>query len=228
VDGGTIFSGDSDGSLRFWRASDGQLMNSISAHQHAISDVSISPDGNFLATCSAAEADLKVWRVREGSLLASINTGSPIVSCAFSPDSMSVAGVVRDPEKRWSSGELRIWRVQDRAILHSLTNELQRAESISWAKNGVLAAGRLDAVALLFSLPPPEPKAPTLNPVHLIGSGSLRLGVTADAGTTLRLQSTTNFLQWLERTNVAANGTEQWFDFPLSTNSQEFFRAFSE
>lgn len=225
-DGGTILAGDSAGSIRFWRASDGQLTNTIPAHQSAIIDFSLSPDGNLLATCSATEPEVKVWRLRDGSFIASIATDRYVASCVFSPDSTAIAASLRDLEREWSTGEVRVWRIQDRALLHLLTNELQRVGRIAWASNGVLAAGRIDAVALLFSLPPPAPNVPRLSASFLKDTTRLRLNVTADPDTNLRLQGTTNFVEWQEWTNITATGTEELFDFPIPA-TQQFFRAIS-
>ena len=82
-DGGTIFSGDDSALLAWWRLSDGQQTNSVKAHASAISGIQVSPDGNFIVTCSMLKPELKIWRIADATLLQNISADSIRVDSWF-------------------------------------------------------------------------------------------------------------------------------------------------
>jgi WD40 repeat protein len=225
IDGGTILSGDATGVVAWWRTSDGQQTNFVQAHDHPISDLKVSRDGRLLATCAVGASELKVWRLSDGMLLRTIAEEVPIVSCAFSPSGGEVAGALRDVLNGWNSGEVRAWRLADGALLQRATNELQRVDRLDWASNGALAAGRLDAVALKFTLPPPLPKAPALGVRLGQNSARLTFTVTGEKGRVVQVQGTTNFVQWRNWTNIVGTGSEHALEYPISGGKAGFFRA---
>ncbi|QNL20807.1 WD40 repeat domain-containing protein [Hyphobacterium sp. CCMP332] len=64
---GTLMSSSRDAHLKFWKI-DGQLEEDIIAHMYAINDICLSPDLNYLATCSM-DKTIKIWDYKNKKLL---------------------------------------------------------------------------------------------------------------------------------------------------------------
>jgi WD40 repeat protein len=56
-----------DGTVRIWRAVDGQRLRTLTGHEADIYGVSFSPDGELLATASLD--GIRVWDARSGAAL---------------------------------------------------------------------------------------------------------------------------------------------------------------
>jgi WD40 repeat protein len=61
-DGQIIAIWDSDGALRLWRASDGELLGTLAGHVEGVNDVRFSPDGRTLFS-SSSDGTIRLWGI---------------------------------------------------------------------------------------------------------------------------------------------------------------------
>lgn len=89
---GDIIGGGSDGSIKFWRISDGALIGATPATGHTCYAITFSPDGNNLAACCQTDGlrIFKVTRAADDSTASATQidgfTGSLIVPPVYSAD----------------------------------------------------------------------------------------------------------------------------------------------
>lgn len=116
-----LASGGDDSTVRLWSLPGGAPIRTMKAHQHVYS-VAISPDGQWLASGGRARSAastlwdqatglgrpgpaLRLWRVRDGAELQSMDLPGDVVSTAFSPDGNWLAAATEE-------GILTIWRLE--------------------------------------------------------------------------------------------------------------------
>jgi len=81
--------------------STGQLLKTLSGHEHWVRSVAFSPDGQQLASGSSDET-IKLWQVSTGQLLnTSSGHGTYVYSVAFSPDGRLASGDFDGVIKLW-------------------------------------------------------------------------------------------------------------------------------
>ena len=122
-DGKTLATGADNSTIRFWRTADGAPLQTIHNGPH-VDKVAFSPDGRWLAsgghargaagtlwhqlTGGGANGDsVRLWRVKDGALVAGLPHPDDVIYVAFSPDG------------RWlvTSGEdnrFRLWALRPR------------------------------------------------------------------------------------------------------------------
>jgi len=120
-DGRTLATCGDDSTIRLWRISDGKPLRTIDAGNHTYK-VDFSPDGQWLASggrarsgigtawhqltgLGGAAAPVRIWRMVDGALAATLPANDDVPEVRFSPD------------QRWlaTSGEdnrVRIWRLR--------------------------------------------------------------------------------------------------------------------
>jgi WD40 repeat protein len=95
-DGGTLWSGGDDATIRRWDAATGKLQNVVEGQKVLVSSLALSPDGKVLAS---ADFDGKVtlWNSETGKRIADFNEHKVLVrALAFSPDGKILAIGSRD------------------------------------------------------------------------------------------------------------------------------------
>ena len=112
-------SGD-DSTIRFWRTSDAANLRTIQAGNH-VYKLEFSPDGKWLASAvrargaigtfwyqltgsGGASTPLRIWRVKDGALVATLPHPTDVFSLSYSPDGRFIATTDED-------GTLRVWKV---------------------------------------------------------------------------------------------------------------------
>lgn len=225
-DGSTILSANREGVVTWWGAADGQKMRSVQAHTNWITHLSLSPDGQWLATASFSDPKLHIWRFSDGTLLRTITAEYAMPACEFSPDGTMIAAVVRDSVKMWTEGDLRVWRVADGQLLQTHTRETKRGSGIGWSSDGVIAMARTDGAIVAFEAPS-QTERPQISMKRAGGAGGLTMSVSAQSGKTIRLQRCTDLPQWADWQAIVATGGSQ--SLPVeAAGSRGFFRAVAE
>ena len=64
---------------------------------------------NILASCSD-DTTIKIWDIESGSCLSTLSVDSPVLSVAFSPDSLRIAAGCGDIKRK---GEVLIFKLQE-------------------------------------------------------------------------------------------------------------------
>jgi len=90
---------------------------------------------------------VQLWRVKDGSLVRTVEKGLEPISLAFSPDGRMLAVGSKD-------GEVRLWRVRDgRPSMTLQTGAGYFAYSLAFSLNGgILAVGSLSGTIWLWSM----------------------------------------------------------------------------
>jgi WD40 repeat protein len=97
-DGSSIVTGSEDGTACIWETATGRNIACMT-HHDTVSIVTFSPNGNYVASVSGKEVDVKlhVWDAYTGNEIASISEDSNIRSIDFSPNSsLLLAGAWAD------------------------------------------------------------------------------------------------------------------------------------
>ena len=142
-DGKVVASGSEDGTIRLWRASDGQPINSWRGHSSYVFSIGFSPDGGTLFSASG-DRTVKLWRASDNEPLgtmgfdlhdvAVINTpeqGYLIV--AVSPD-LRVVGFYRKDRS------FKLWSTSDDSFLRYLEGDVPDVTCGAVSRDGQMFA----------------------------------------------------------------------------------------
>src|SRR5687767_1928189 len=154
-DGKRVASGSFDKTVRIWRADNGALERILSGHEEAVVGIAFSPGGAMLAS-GGDDNTVRIWRVSDGRRLKTIRVGNHVYSVAFSPDGTSLASGAREksaigtlwkqivgnrPGLRGANGKsVRLWRIRDGVLQHSLAGYLGDVWSVAFSPDGALLA----------------------------------------------------------------------------------------
>ena len=133
----TFATGDWDGEINFWRnLGDGtqKLVNTLSAHDNAISQIKYSPDGKTIASASW-DRTVKLWNITNNKLIGRL-TGhqSGINGIAFSPDGQTLVSGSEDKT-------IKIWQITNRPeLIKTLTGHTDSVKAIAVSPDGKLIA----------------------------------------------------------------------------------------
>jgi WD40 repeat protein len=149
ADGRQIVAGSYDTSVRIWNALTGQHRLTLLGHQEMVNDVTFSPDGLLVASCSGAydwyqDFSIRIWEATTGALLLTLEGhNDEVVSIAFSPDGSRIASASLD-------GSIRIWSVEtgNPLIVIEASNDGVRSVEFDATGRILLSAGNDGSVKL--------------------------------------------------------------------------------
>ena len=101
-DGSQIITEDYTGYVKIWDSSTGKLISWFRAHPDGGGQIALSADGNRIATTSAAA--MKVWDIKDGTLLLTLSDTANITTLSFSKDGTRIATANND-------GYITVWDV---------------------------------------------------------------------------------------------------------------------
>ncbi len=132
-DGSVLASGSGHaGAVKFWRVSDGALLQTLTGHSDGVISVDYSPDGNLIASGSA---DLGVWRINiystsDGALLRTLlGHTNHVEHVQFSPDGALLASGSAD-------ATVRLWDVDSGTLLRTLAGHAGVVVDVAFSPDG--------------------------------------------------------------------------------------------
>jgi WD40 repeat protein/tetratricopeptide (TPR) repeat protein len=122
-----------------------QESNRFEQHSKFVLDVSVSPDGNLVASASA-DNSVKLWN-KQGKLLKTFNHSDDVTSVTFSPDGKTIATASADRK-------IRIWQVDnDKSAMVTLESHKGVVTSVSFSPDGkTLASGSHDNTVKIWNI----------------------------------------------------------------------------
>jgi WD40 repeat protein/tetratricopeptide (TPR) repeat protein len=122
-----------------------QERNRFEQHGKSVLDVSVSPDGNSVASASA-DKTVKLWS-KEGKLLKTFKHPDTVTSVSFSPDGKTIATGSADRT-------IRIWQVDnDQSAIATLSGHTDSVTSVSFSPDGkTLASASHDNTVKIWNL----------------------------------------------------------------------------
>ena len=147
-DGNTLAVNSSEG-IQLWDVATRTQTDSFAPGKRG-SSVAFSPDWALLAigSTSTSEANIKLWNVASGSLIATLpgHTGGPtgVHSMAFSPSGDTLASGSGDKT-------IKLWDVSRRTLIATLTGHTSHVFSVAYSPDGTLASGSRDGTVKLWN-----------------------------------------------------------------------------
>jgi WD40 repeat protein len=134
--GQVVFSADG---LALWDTSTGEHVRDLQGHTIGASNLSFSPDGKRLASCSL-DTTLRLWDVASGAALHTLKGHAEQVrAVAFSPDGTRIVSGARDKT-------VRIWDSSTGKLLHTMEEHVHDVTTVAFSPNGTrVVSGSVDA-----------------------------------------------------------------------------------
>ena len=100
-DGQRIVTASSDTTARVWKASDGQLLATLSGHTGYVEDAKFSPDGQRVVTASHDNTG-RVWNASNGQLITTLSDPCSASHCVrhLLPDGQRIVTASSDTTAR--------------------------------------------------------------------------------------------------------------------------------
>jgi WD40 repeat protein len=133
---GSVATGADDGTIRLWRAGDGQSLHTLRGHTGAVTSLAFDPSGRLLVSGSV-DHDARIWDVGTGRLLHTLAGHTlGVTSVSFSPNGKLVLTSSVD-------GDARIWSVASGRTLHLLRFHVSTVSEAAFSGDGrwVVTAG---------------------------------------------------------------------------------------
>ncbi len=135
-DGKLLAAGETNGNIRLWQISDGQLFLTLEGHTDQISSIAFSPDGHILASGND-DKSIKLWEIPSGRLIRTLEDTIGICSVNFSPDGQTLAAGNYDHT-------VKLWNVQTGQPLRILRGHTNWVRAVAWSPDGALLASSGD------------------------------------------------------------------------------------
>ncbi len=144
-DGMKLATGESNGDVRIWNASNGILLHTLKGHTERIMALAFTPDGEILASGSS-DTTIRVWQVSNGTLKKTLEGhAAQIWDVDFSPDGKTLASASSD-------NTVRLWSVTDGSLLQTLKHK-SSVYSVAFTPDGqLLASGVFEGGLRLWNI----------------------------------------------------------------------------
>jgi WD40 repeat protein len=159
-DGKYVVTGAPDGLVKISQLSDGTLVRAIQAANRpgSVKSVRLSPDGTLFATANGKEAVVRVFRVADGALVATLPQGTTYMEAvAFSPDGryLATAGEPSTGTVSLDDRSFKLYRVSDFSLAYQVVaHDVIGIEYLDFSADGkYLVSASEDGTAKLWKIP---------------------------------------------------------------------------
>lgn len=162
--GTRLATGGSNGNVRIWDTSTGQMVSSLLGQTHTVTTIAWSPDGSQIASAEVATNTINLWNSSTGQPLSTLQGHTETITrVVWSPDSTRLASASYD-------GTVRIWDVDTGQIIQ-IIEVGNSVFAVDWSPDGTqLAFGGAGDGALNIITPSSTTPTPPPTPVPT-GSG---------------------------------------------------------
>jgi WD40 repeat protein len=137
--------GIADISIKLWNVADGRELFTLKGHRTDIHAVAFSPDGSLLAS-GGIDPTVKIWDVKSGTLIRSLQSGEGVMDVIFSPDGTLVASAGSD-------GTVKLWDVASGNLLKTLRHP-DELMAVAFSPDGtLLVSGGYDNLIYFWGIP---------------------------------------------------------------------------
>jgi WD40 repeat protein len=163
-DGTVLVSGMGNGTIQFWRASDGTLLKELdgdggladSNEAFGVMCLAFSSDGTILAA-GLGDDSVRLWHIPDGKLLSTfggyVNFSRGVTSLVFSPDGTILAEGALDRSSKSEDETLELWQVPEGKPLCTLSGSVEEVNSVVFSPDGtLLASGATDHSVRLWGV----------------------------------------------------------------------------
>lgn len=112
--------GFNDNVISIWRTSDLTTQRTILGHSEFVTSLQFTPDGSTLIS-GGRDGTVKFWNIPDGTLIRSLPAMQDVQALAISPNGSLLAVCGNDGTYPNWRGIVRIYRLSDGALLHTLT-----------------------------------------------------------------------------------------------------------
>ena len=128
-----LVTAGADKKVKIWNTTDGKLIKEIEAHEGAVTQVAVSPDGKTIVT-SGADKKIKLWNAEDGKLIKEIVAHDGAVTC-FSVSADSKSLITGGDDKK-----VKIWDVKTGKLNQTIDNE-EKVLSVGSGGGMTIASG---------------------------------------------------------------------------------------
>ena len=136
--GSVLLTGCADGKISIWDIPSASITQTISAFPVSITSVSLSPDGQYVASSSIDSSTIKVWKVSDGSLLWSVPGHTSLINAIlYSPDGADVFSGSDDQH-------VKTWNALNGSLVHDAFEQWDYFKSLAVSSTAnMIAAGSI-------------------------------------------------------------------------------------
>jgi len=144
-DGQRLLSASWDGTVRFWKVSDGTKMDELSLSR-PIRFATLSPDGQLLAI-STYDPTIQLWQFSDKTLLRTLRGHRDWVhEVVFSPDGKFLISGSKD-------GTVKVWQVSDGSLVRTLSGHSKPVVTVALSPDGrFIASGSEDSTVRVWRM----------------------------------------------------------------------------
>ncbi len=133
-----------DISIKLWDVAGGRELFTLESHRTDIHAVAFSPDGSLLVS-GGIDPTVKIWDVKSGQLIRSLQSGEGVMDVIFSPDGTLVASAGSD-------GTVKLWDATTGKLLKTLVHP-DELMTVAFSPDGtLLVSGSYDNLIYLWGI----------------------------------------------------------------------------